>query len=160
MAIAAGDAAPAFALRNQHGTPVSPADFAGSKDLLIVFFPFAFSSVCGNELAELRDRADEIVDDQTEVVAISCDPRYSLRAYADREGFAFSLLSDFWPHGAVSRAYDAFDEGLGCSARVTVVVDRVGDVRGAVSSDIDQPRDFDEYLRVVADLRRGPAAGI
>jgi len=154
MAIAVGHAAPDFTLRNQHGAPITLSEFAGHKDVVVVFYPFAFSGVCTSELAEIRDRIDQIVDEGTEVLAISCDPRYSLRAYADRDGYDFSLLSDFWPHGEVSRAYDAFDERLGCSARVTAVVDRAGTVRWAVHRDIEDARDFDEYRRVLDDLRR------
>ena len=109
MVIAVGQTAPEFSLRNQHGAPVAMSEFLGSKDVVLVFYPFAFSGVCTGELTEIRDRVDQIVDERTEVLAISCDPRYSLRAYADRDGLEFSLLSDFWPHGEVSRAYDAFD---------------------------------------------------
>jgi peroxiredoxin len=158
MPIAVGLAAPDFTLRNQHGAPVTLSEFKGVKDVVIVFYPFAFSGVCTGELAELRDGIDQIVDEHTEVLAISCDHRYSLRAYADRDGYEFSLLSDFWPHGGVSRAYDAFDERLGCSARVTVVVDRAGTVRWTAHREIEQARDFDEYLRVLADLRRDYSA--
>jgi peroxiredoxin len=157
MTLARGDQAPGFALRDQHGATVSLDDFAGSADVLIVFYPFAFSGVCGGELAELRDGLDQIMDASTAVLAISCDHRYSLRAYADRDGYQFPLLSDFWPHGAVSRAYGAFDESLGCSTRLSVVVDRAGTVRWTVRSEFEQPRSFDEYRRVLADLRGGHA---
>jgi peroxiredoxin len=157
VAISIGGHAPDFALRDQHGAAVALSDFAGAKDVLIVFFPFAFSGVCGGELAELRDGIDQIVDDRTEVLAVSCDHRYSLRAYAERDRFPFSLLSDFWPHGAVSRAYDAFDERLGCSTRVSVVVDRAGEVSWAVRGDFDRARDFAEYRRVLSDLRNRDA---
>jgi peroxiredoxin len=153
MAIAVGQTAPDFSLRNQHGAPVSLSDFFGVKDVLLVFYPFAFSGVCTSELAEMRDRLDQIVDEQTEVLAISCDHRYSLRAYADRDGYEYSLLSDFWPHGEVSRAYDVFEERLGCSARATVIVDRVGVVRWTVHNQIGDARDFDEYRRVLDTLR-------
>jgi mycoredoxin-dependent peroxiredoxin len=153
MAIAVGLTAPDFTLQNQHGAPVSLSEFSGVKDVVLVFYPYAFSGVCSSELAEMRDRIDQIVDEQTEVLALSCDHRYSLRAFADRDGYEFSLLSDFWPHGEVSRAYDAFDERLGCSARVTVMVDRGGTVRWTTGREIDDARDFDEYLRVLGDLR-------
>jgi peroxiredoxin len=150
--IAVGSAAPAFALPNQHGTPVALSDFEGGKDVVLVFFPFAFSSVCSAELTEIRDRSDQIVDARTEVLAISCDHRYSLRTYAERDALPFSLLSDFWPHGAVSRAYGAFDDRLGCSTRTTVIVDRAGLVRWAVTRPMGEARDFDAYLTVLADL--------
>jgi peroxiredoxin len=153
MAIGVGLAAPDFSLRNQHGASVSLADFAGLKEVLLVFYPFAFSGVCTGELTEIRDRIDQIVDERTEVLAISCDHRYSLRAYADRDGYDFSLLSDFWPHGEVSRAYGVFDERLGCSGRATVIVDRAGTVRWTVHNEIGEARDIDAYRAVLHDLR-------
>jgi peroxiredoxin len=153
MAIAVGRAAPDFSLRNQHGASVTLSEFAGGKDVVLVFYPFAFSGVCTDELAVVRDRIDQIVDEGAQVLAVSCDHRYSLRAYADRGGYEFSLLSDFWPHGEVSRAYEVFDERLGCSARATVIVDRAGTVRWTTHNDIEEPRDFDAYLAVLSDLR-------
>jgi peroxiredoxin len=153
MAIAVGSAAPDFSLRNQHGATVTLSEFNGVKDVVLVFYPFAFSGVCSGELAELRDRFEEIGDERTEVLAISCDPRYSLRAYADRDGYEFSLLSDFWPHGEVSRAYGVFDDQLGCSGRSTVIVDRSGRVAWTVHLDIDEARDLGEYRAVLADMR-------
>jgi peroxiredoxin len=151
--LAVGLRAPDFELRNQYGTPVALSDFASV--VLVVFFPFAFSDVCSAELAEIRDGHDQIVDADAEVLAISCDHRYALRAYAERDQLTFSLLSDFWPHGEVSRAYDAFDDRLGCSARTTVVVDQVGIVRWMAQRAVHETRDFGEYLKVLDDLRSG-----
>jgi len=153
MALAVGQVAPDFSLRNQHGETVTLSAFAGIKDVLTVFYPFAFSSVCTGELNELRDRFAELSDEQTEILAVSCDHMYSLRAYADRDGYPFSLLSDYWPHGGVSRAYEIFDAELGCSGRATFVIDRQGVVRWSVDHDIPQARNLDEYVAVLADLR-------
>jgi peroxiredoxin len=153
MAISVGSAAPDFSLRNQHGTPVALSEFAGVKDVVLVFYPFAFSGVCTSELEEIRERLTEIIDERTELLAVSCDHRYSLRAYAERDGYEFSLLSDFWPHGEVSRAYGVFDEAAGCAGRSTVIVDRDGVVRWTVHLEIGEARDFERYLRVLADLR-------
>ena len=89
--------------------------------MAIVFYPYAFSGVCTGEMAGIRDRLAEFLTFDTEVLAISCDPVYSLRAFADHDGLNFPLLSDFWPHGEVARAYDVFDEreGLRRGARRT-----------------------------------------
>ena len=81
--------------------------------MLLVFYPFAFSGVCTGEMAGIRDRLAEFMTFDTEVLAISCDPMYALRAFADADGLNFPLLSDFWPHGEVTRAYDVFDDGQG-----------------------------------------------
>ena len=81
------------------------------------------------------------------MLAISCDPIYSLRAFADPDGLNFPLLSDFWPHGEVTRAYDVFDEAKGRPRRSSYVVDRDGMVRWSVHNATSQGRDLDEHLR-------------
>ena len=105
------------------------------------FYPYAFSGVCTGEMAGIRDRLDEFLTFDTEVLAISCDPVYSLRAFADADGLNFPLLSDFWPHGEVARAYDVFDEAKGCPRRSSYVIDKDGPVRWAVhNADARRPR--------------------
>lgn len=153
MALEIGKAAPGFTLPNQHGESVSLADFRGRKDVVLVFYPFAFSGVCTGELMELRDGFADLSGDSTELLAISCDPMYSLRAYADRDGYDFSLLSDFWPHGEVSRAYGVFNAERGCAGRLTVVVDREGAVRWQVENAMGAARDPAGYRTALSALR-------
>jgi peroxiredoxin len=153
MAVDIGAPAPLFSLQNQHGELVSLADFRGRKQVIIVFFPFAFSGVCTGELMQLRDDFADLSGDTTELLAISCDPMYSLRAYADRDGYDFSLLSDFWPHGEVARAYNAFNPERGCPRRLTVIVDRDGIVIWQVESSMGAARDPEGYRRAVSTLR-------
>lgn len=141
-----GSPAPDFTLRDQFGQDVSLASYRGEKAVGIVFFPFAFSGVCTGEMAGLRDRLAELMTFGSEVVAVSCDPVYSLRAFADADGLNFPLLSDFWPHGAVSRAYGVFNEAKGCPRRSSYVVDAAGVVRWSVHSD-GPARDLDELSR-------------
>ena len=64
-------------------------------------------------MSGIRDRLDEFLTFDTEVLAISTDPTYSLRVFADTDGLNFPLLSDFWPHGAVASAYGVFDADAG-----------------------------------------------
>lgn len=153
MALAVGSAAPDFTLKNQNGEPVTLSEFAGRKDVVLVFYPFAFSRVCTGELCEIRDHIGELADDETEVLAISCDHMFSLRAYAERDGYPFSLLSDYWPHGEVSRAYGIFDEVVGCSGRATFIVDRAGIVRWHVHHGIPEARDLAAYRSQLTEIR-------
>ena len=97
-------------------------------------------------MAGIRDRLAEFLTFDTEVLAISCDPVYSLRAFADQDGLNFPLLSDFWPHGEVTRAYDVFDERKGCPRRSSYVIDKDGMVRWAVHNAKPEGRDLDEHL--------------
>lgn len=151
MDLPIGQPAPDFSLKDQHGQSVTLEQFVG-KNLVVVFYPFAFSSVCTGELQEIRNNLGDLSSDSSSVVAISCDSMYSLRVFADRDGLTFPLLSDFWPHGAVSRAYDTFDEQLGCAARSTVILDREGLVRWQVSNRLPRARDLGTYRKVLAEL--------
>ena len=110
MGLSLGGAAPDFTLRDQFGQDVTLSSYRGRKAVALVFYPYAFSGVCTGEMAGIRDRLAEFLTFDTEVLAISCDPVYSLRVFADQDGLNFPLLSDFWPHGEVARAYDVFDE--------------------------------------------------
>jgi peroxiredoxin len=147
-----GGPAPDFTLRDQFGQDVTLSSFRGSKAVLILFYPFAFSGVCTGEMTAVRDRLAEFLTFDTEVLAISCDPIYALRAFADHDGLNFPLLSDFWPHGEISRAYDVFDERTGSPRRSSYVVDREGMVRWALHNANPQGRDLDEHLRQLTAL--------
>lgn len=141
-----GDPAPDFTLRDQFGQDVSLSDFRGRKSVALFFYPFAFSGVCTHELGAIRDRLDEFLTFDTEILAISCDPTYALRAWADADGLNFPLLSDFWPHGAVTTAYGVLDPQRGAPRRSSFVVDREGVVRWAIHNDRQEARDLDEHL--------------
>jgi len=147
-----GGSAPDFTLRDQFGADVTLSSYRGTKAVALLFFPYAFSGVCSGEMASIRDRLDEFMTFDTEVLAISCDPVYSLRAFADHDGLNFPLLSDFWPHGAVSSAYDVFDEAKGSPRRSSYVVDRDGTVRWSVHNANPEGRDLEEHLRQLRAL--------
>jgi mycoredoxin-dependent peroxiredoxin len=152
MTTAVGDEAPDFELQDQHGQRVRLSSLRGTKAALVVFYPWAFSRVCGGELAVLQAHLDEIVGDDVALLAVSTDPIFALRAYADQEGITFPLLSDFWPHGAVAKAYGVFSEEVGIALRGSFLVDRDGVVRWAVVNDIPDARDVDEYKKAIASL--------
>jgi peroxiredoxin len=152
MALEVGQEAPDFTLPNQHGEPVTLSSFRGARNAVIVFYPWAFTSVCTGELCELNDRIATFDNDDTVTLAVSCDPKFSLRIFAEREGYDFSLLSDFWPHGEVARAYGVFNDRAGVALRGTFIVDRAGIVRYSVVNAIPDARDTSEYEAVLASL--------
>ena len=119
MAVNVGDQAPDFELKDQHGTPVRLSGFRGAKNVVLVFYPLAFSGVCSGELRAMRDDFPEVSGDDVELLTVSVDSGFSHRAWADAEHFNFALLSDFWPHGEVARSYGVFDENLGIATRGT-----------------------------------------
>lgn len=146
-----GALAPDFTLADQFGQDVTLSDFRGRKAVALVFYPYAFSGVCTGEMAGIKSRLDDFMTFDTEVLAISCDPMFSLRAFADAEGLNFPLLSDFWPHGEVARAYGVLDERRGAPRRSSYVVDREGVVRWAVHNAVGDGRDLAEHLAQLRD---------
>ena len=152
MTVEAGRPAPDFELRDQHGQNVSLSSFRGSKAVVLVFYPFAFSRVCTGELHDIRDGLGRFDADRVQVLAVSCDPMFALRAFADQDGLTFPLLSDFWPHGEVSAAYGVLDSERGCSTRSTFIIDRQGTVRWSVHNAMREARDLVEYERILAEI--------
>jgi peroxiredoxin len=152
MSVEIGEQAPDFELKDQHGTPVRLSSFQGSKNVVLVFYPLAFSGVCSGELCALRDDFPEVTREDVELLTVSVDSTFVLRTWADRDNFSFSLLSDFWPHGDVAKLYGVFDEDKGVATRGTFIIDKAGVIRWKVVNPIPQARDIAEYKKVLADL--------
>ncbi len=152
MPVEVGEQAPDFELKDQHGSPVRLSSFQGRKNVVIVFYPLAFSGVCSGELSALRDDFPEIARDDVELLTVSVNSTFVLRTWADRDNFGFSLLSDFWPHGGVAKLYGVFDEDKGVATRGTFIIDKAGVIRWKVVNPIPQARDIAEYRKVLADL--------
>lgn len=148
-----GAEAPDFELRDQANQPVRLSSYRGAKNVLLVFYPFTFTPVCGTELVTLRDAGSDFVNDDTAVLAVSCDTVPAHRVWDAQHNFGFPLLADFWPHGAVARAYGVFDDVRGCATRGSFIIDREGVVRWTVVHPIPDARDAADYRKVLAELR-------
>ena len=152
MAVEVGEEAPDFELRDQHGKPVRLSGFRGAKNVVLVFYPLAFTEECSGELYALRDAFPEVDRDDVELLTVSVDSSYAHRVWADREGFRFGLLSDFWPHGDVAKRYGVFNEDRGISVRGTFIIDKDGVVRWKVVNPTSQARDIADYQKALAAL--------
>ena len=152
MAIQVGDKAPDFELKDNHGRTVRLADFRGEKNVVLLFYPFAFTGVCTGELCELRDNLPKFEGRDTQLLAVSNDSIHTLRVFGEQEGLEYPLLSDFWPHGNTSRAYGVFDEEKGCAVRGTFIIDKEGIVRWTVVNDLPDARDLNEYVKALDTL--------
>jgi len=148
---AVGEPAPDFELVNQFGEPIRLSSFRG-QNVVLVFYPFAFSGVCTGELCEIRDNLAAFEDARATVLAVSVDSKFSLRAYAEKEGYGFDLLADFWPHGAVASTYGVFDQEIGMAGRGTFIIDAAGTIRYVVVNPRGQARELAEYRDVLAGL--------
>lgn len=152
MSISVGDLAPDFTLSNQFGESVTLSDYRGKKNVVVMFYPFAFTGICTGELCTIRDRRPDFINDTTEVLSISCDASPSLKVFSEQEKFTHNLLSDFYPHGAVAQQYGAFLEDKGFATRAAFVVDKEGIVRWSVINGPGEARNADEYLAALAEL--------
>jgi peroxiredoxin len=147
-----GDEAPDFTLRDQNGTDVSLSALTAERNVVVVFYPWAFSGICTGELDEIRDHLERFVSDEVQVVCISCDAIFSVRAWADIQGYFFPLLSDAWPHGAVARAYGVLNETTGAALRGTFLVGRDRRIAWTLINETGEPRDFSDLPSQVAAL--------
>ncbi|MFG1925595.1 peroxiredoxin [Cryptosporangium sp. NPDC048952] len=152
MPVEVGDIAPGFTLPDQNHQLVSLSDFQGSRSVLVVFYPLAFSRVCSGELAAIRDDLSRFQNDAVQTLTISVDSFFVHNVWASQEGFGFPLLSDFWPHGAVAQSYGVFDEQKGTARRGTFLVDVSGVVRWKVVTGIGVARSADDYATALAAL--------
>lgn len=137
---------------NHHGEPITLSSYRGHKNVVLIFYPWAFTGTCTGEMGEIRDRITTFDNDETVTFGISCDTKFSLRIYAEREGYAFDLLSDHWPHGEAAVAFGVFNEKAGAANRGTFIIDKSGIIRYAVMNSIADARDPAEYEKVLAAL--------
>lgn len=142
-----GHTAPEFTLTDQNGIDVQSSALRG-KEILLVFVPWAFSPVCTYELEQLRDAEDLLASD-AKVFVVNCDSKFVNQEWAYQNNFPGTLLSDFWPHGAVSREYGVFDEELGRSKRGTFHINGDGVVDWALVNPTGDARDLDAYRQVL-----------
>lgn len=152
MIVPAGAAAPEFELVNQHGQTVSLVQLRASGPVALVFFPAAFTGICTGELCELRDNLAMFQDAGVTLAAISVDNKATLRVFAEREGYDFELLADFWPHGEVARKYGVFNETTGQAERGTFLIDAEGMVRVSFATERGQARNLAAYREGLAAL--------
>jgi mycoredoxin-dependent peroxiredoxin len=147
--IQTGSEAPEFDLQVDGAERVRLADFRGRRNVLLVFHPFAWTPVCEEEARDLEENLPSFASAETDVVLVSCDPAAARRAWKERLGLSYTLASDFWPHGAVAKAYGVFDESSGAPVRGTFLIDKNGVVVWSLVNDADTRRD---------ELASGPLA--
>jgi peroxiredoxin len=153
MAVEVGQEAPDFTLKDQTNTEVRLSSFRGDKAVALVFYPFTFTGVCQGELCELRDNNSKYEQAGMQVLAVSCDSRHAQAKWAEEQGFGFPVLSDFWPHGEVAKAYGVFNEALGCANRGTFIIDKDGKVVDSFATEnLATPRDASSYQAALDKL--------
>jgi mycoredoxin-dependent peroxiredoxin len=150
--ITVGTEAPDFELLDTEGGKTRLSDFRGKKNVLLAFYPFAFSPTCHGEFCTLRDEnADMVSTDDLEIIGISVDHVFALKAWKEQEKFPNRFVADFWPHGAVSEAYGVLNE-RGFAKRQTFLIDRQGIVRYVEDNPTGAARDQAAWRKAAAEL--------
>jgi peroxiredoxin len=157
MALENDTQAPDFELPNQFGEHVRLSEFRGKKPVALVFFPLSFSSTCTSELCQLRDNLSLFEDHRVELLGISVDSKATLRAFADKENYAFNLLADFWPHGAVAKEYGVFLDAKGYANRATFIIDTHGIIRASFITAPGEARSVESYKAAIEELEMAHA---
>jgi peroxiredoxin len=149
MAAEVGSPAPDFTLRNEDGQDVTLSSLRGNN-VVLVFYPFAFSSICTKELHDITGLAARFDAAGAQVFGISVDSPFALKAFREAEHISAHLLSDFEPKGAVAREYDAYLQDLGFATRATYVIDKNGTIAHKQVTSPAQAREQEEVLDALA----------
>jgi peroxiredoxin len=148
-----GDAAPEFELLDENGKPTRLSSFRG-ENVVLVFFPAAFSPICTEELKGMSSRAPEYEREKARVIGISVDNKWSLRAFKRDEDLSAILLSDFHPKGNIAQKYGVFMGETGYARRGTFVIDREGIIRGITVKEPKEPRSEEDYFNQLRNCPR------
>jgi peroxiredoxin len=148
-----GDAAPDFELLDEEGKPTRLSAFRG-RNVVLVFFPAAFSPICTQELKGLATRHSDLSKQNAAVVGVSVDNKWSLRAFKRDEGLTATLLSDFHPKGNVAQKYGVFMGETGYAKRGTFVIDKDGIIRGITVREPKEPRNEEDYFNLLRNCPR------
>lgn len=153
MVLSVGAQAPDFTLSDQHGEELTLSELVAEGPVALVFFPLAFTGICTGELCELRDNLSIFETGGVRLIGISVDTVATLKAWSAQEGYEFSIVSDFWPHGGVAQQYGVFIEERGIATRATLLIGEDRQVLASFETAPGQPRDLNAYSEAVAALQ-------
>ncbi|HTQ59502.1 MAG TPA: peroxiredoxin [Candidatus Solibacter sp.] len=157
MSMAVGQTAPDFTLPNQDKKEVKLSDFAGKKNVVLVFYPLDWSPVCTNEHVCLVNDMKAFESLDAEVLGVSVDSVWSHKAFADKMGIKYSLLADFHPKGAMSEKYGAYLADKGITGRAIVIVGKDGKVAWIKNYDIPMVPDVKEVAAALSQVKAATA---
>jgi peroxiredoxin (alkyl hydroperoxide reductase subunit C) len=146
-----GTKAPDFTLRDQSGNAVTLSSFQGKRNVVLVFYPLSFTSVCSVQMPTYSKEKPRFEENDAQVLGISVDSSPVHRAFAESVGVDYPLLADFYPHGAVAAAYGVL-RPEGTAERATFVIDKAGIVRFAEVHDMGRVPDRGPALEVLKGL--------
>ena len=157
MSIAVGQTAPDFTLQNQEKKDVKLSDFAGKKNVVLVFYPLDWSPTCTNEHACLVNDMRSFDKLDAEVMGVSVDSVWSHKAYAEKMGIKYSLLADFQPRGAMSEKYGVYLADKGITGRSIIIINKTGKVAWVKDYDIPVVPDLQEVAAALSQVKAASA---
>lgn len=157
MSIAVGQKAPDFTLQNQDKKEIKLSDFAGKKNVVLMFYPLDWSPVCTNEHACFVNEMKQFETLDAEVLGVSVDSVWSHKAYADKMGIHYSLLADFHPKGAMSDKYGVYLSDKGITGRSIIIVNKDGNVAWRKDYEILTVPDVKEVAAALSNVKAATA---
>src|SRR5450432_457600 len=157
MAIAVGQTAPEFALKDQSQKEIKLSDFSGKKNVVLVFYPLDWSPTCTTEHACLVDTMKQFDTLDAEVLGVSVDSVWSHKAYAEKMGIQYSLLADFHPKGAMSEKYGVYLADKGITGRAIAIVGKDGKIAWFKNYDIPVVPDVKEVAAALGKVKSAAA---
>ena len=157
MSVAVGQTAPDFTLPNQDKQDVKLSDFAGKKNVVLVFYPLDWSPVCTNEHACFVNDMKQFETLDAAVLGVSVDSVWSHKAFAEKMGIKYPLLADFQPRGAMAEKYGVFLADKGITGRAVVIVNKAGKVAWVKNYDIPVVPDIKEVASALQQVKAASA---
>jgi mycoredoxin-dependent peroxiredoxin len=153
MPIAAGQPAPDFTLKDQSRQDVKLSDFAGKRNVVLIFYPLDFSPVCSNEHACFVNDLKQFESLDAQVLGVSVDSLWAHKAFAEKLGITYPLLADFNPRGAVADKFGVYLKDNGTSGRAIVIVDKAGKVAWVKNYEMGVVPDMKEVGQALAGVK-------
>src|SRR3984893_11532878 len=157
MSITVGQAAPDFALKDQSQKEVKLSDYAGKKNVVLLFYPLDWSPVCTNEHVCFVNDMKSFENLDAEVLGVSVDSHWSHKAYADKMGIRYSLLADFNPRGATAEKYGVYLPEKGFTGRAIFIINKQGKVAWIKNYDIPVVPDLKEVSAALQQVKTASA---
>jgi peroxiredoxin len=157
MSIGVGQTAPDFMLLNQEKKEVKLSDFAGKKNVVLVWYPLDWSPTCTNENVCFVNDMKAFETLEAEVLGVSVDSVWSHKAFAEKMGIKYSLLADFHPRGAMSEKYGVYLADKGITGRAIAIVNKAGKVAWFKNYDIPVVPDLKEVAAALGQVKAATA---
>src|SRR5271169_3043017 len=157
MGIAVGNLAPDFTLKDQSQKEVKLSDFAGKKNVVLMFYPLDWSPTCTNEHACFVNDMKSFDRLDAEVLGVSVDSVWSHKAYTEKMGIHYSLLADFQPRGAMAEKYGVYLPEKGITGRSIIIVGKDGKVAWVKHYDIPVVPDVQEVAAALQQVKTATA---